>query len=391
MTLLVLSTHPVQYHAPVYRALQAHFGIPTTVIYASDFSVAGYHDRDFGTSLAWDTDLLSGYDARFLSRVRDGGATNDAEVSAKGIGKLIRQINPEVILVQGYRPRFDLRAFASAWHTRKPLLFRAETLDIGQAQSTPWKRLVRDLFLRAFYGQMNRLLYIGQNSRSHYLRLGVPESRLIFSPYCVDTSSFETEDDARQRLRVPTREHLQISADRFVILVSGKLIPRKSPDLLLEAIKRLPPELRSIITVLFLGAGEMSDLLAQQAQTAPEVDVRMAGFQNQSKLSAFYHAADMMVLASQLEPWGLVVNEALHHGLPCVVSSHVGSSPDLIMHGTTGYEFESGNPEALADALRKGYELSQDSDTRSRCRQLVQRYSVRVAAQGIASAYQEVK
>lgn len=74
MSLLILSTHPIQYQAPVYRALQTQFDIPTTVIYGSDFSVAGYHDREFGTQFAWDTDLLSGYSAVFLSRVAEGGA-----------------------------------------------------------------------------------------------------------------------------------------------------------------------------------------------------------------------------------------------------------------------------------------------------------------------------
>jgi len=47
MTLLIIATHPVQYHAPVYRELQQHYNIPVKVIYASDFSVRGYHDHYF--------------------------------------------------------------------------------------------------------------------------------------------------------------------------------------------------------------------------------------------------------------------------------------------------------------------------------------------------------
>jgi hypothetical protein len=50
--LAVIETHPVQYHAPVYRALQQSFGVPVTAIYGSDFSVAGYRDKEFGTSFA---------------------------------------------------------------------------------------------------------------------------------------------------------------------------------------------------------------------------------------------------------------------------------------------------------------------------------------------------
>ncbi|HEY0304994.1 MAG TPA: hypothetical protein VGC44_08470, partial [Longimicrobiales bacterium] len=74
--LAVIETHPIQYHAPVYRELQANFGITVSAIYASDFSVAGYVDTEFGVSFAWDTDLLSGYEHQFLTRVAHGGARN---------------------------------------------------------------------------------------------------------------------------------------------------------------------------------------------------------------------------------------------------------------------------------------------------------------------------
>ena len=73
--LVVVETHPVQYHAPVYREL-GRLGVPVTAIYGSDFSVAGYTDPEFQTHFAWDTDLLSGYRSVFVSRVAAGGATD---------------------------------------------------------------------------------------------------------------------------------------------------------------------------------------------------------------------------------------------------------------------------------------------------------------------------
>ena len=75
--LCVIETHPIQYHAPVWREVQQAHGIPVTAIYGSDFSVAGYRDREFNTTFQWDTDLLSGYTPMFLSRANVGGARND--------------------------------------------------------------------------------------------------------------------------------------------------------------------------------------------------------------------------------------------------------------------------------------------------------------------------
>ena len=80
--LAVIETHPIQYHAPVYRALEQELSVPVTAIYGSDFSVVGYHDAEFGATFQWDTDLMSGYDARFLTargarwRARGGGGNN---------------------------------------------------------------------------------------------------------------------------------------------------------------------------------------------------------------------------------------------------------------------------------------------------------------------------
>ena len=72
--LVVLETHPIQYHAPVYRELQGNLGVPVTAIYASDFSLAGYHDKEFGESFRWDTDLTTGYTSSFLATVAAGSS-----------------------------------------------------------------------------------------------------------------------------------------------------------------------------------------------------------------------------------------------------------------------------------------------------------------------------
>ena len=137
-----------------------------------------------------------------------------------------------------------------------------------------------------------------------------------------------------------------------MILFSGKLSPRKAPDLLLQAIRAVPSEIRDRMTVAFLGSGELRATLEQTATAPPPIAVRFLGFQNQSQLSPYYHAADLLALPSlHSETWGLVVNEALHHGLPCVVSDAVGCAPDLIEPGVTGEIAAAGSAENLAAAI----------------------------------------
>src|SRR5215831_11818354 len=141
--LAVIETHPIQYQAPVYRLLQTRLQIPVTVVYGSDFSIAGYHDREFGTTFAWDTDLLSGYTALFLSQVAQGGAPSVENISTRGLGKALQQVAPQAILVVGYSPHFHQVAFYQAWRAGYPILFRGDATDHAQ-QRSPIKAWARD-------------------------------------------------------------------------------------------------------------------------------------------------------------------------------------------------------------------------------------------------------
>ena len=388
--LAVVGTHPVQYHAPVYRALQTRFGVPVTAIYGSDFSVAGYRDCEFGADFAWDTDLLSGYAQVFLSRVSEGDARAFEEVSARGLGKALRGIAPKAVLALGYSTRFNQVAFYEAWRNKCPILFRGETTDHNRSR-IPIKALARDSILRWCYQRSAKLLYIGKRSYQHYKRLNCPDEKLVFSPYCVDVSSFEPEERERARMRQDMRGNLGVSERQIVLLFSGKLSYRKGPELILCAVKKLSPDVRERMVVVFLGSGQLIDELKRLAQEEPQVRVSFPGFRNQTQLSPFYHAADLLILPSREdETWGLVVNEALHHGLPCVASDAVGCAPDLIESGVTGYTFRSGSSNSLALVLKQALGLISRDDVRLSCRQKVSGYSVEGAARGIAEAYSQV-
>jgi glycosyltransferase involved in cell wall biosynthesis len=270
------------------------------------------------------------------------------------------------------------------------LLFRAETTDHARPRG-PVNRRRPDRAMRWLYRRCAAMLYVGEHSRRHYLRLGCAEDRLVFSPYCVDTAPFAVDEQARQEYRTAVRAELELGEDQLAILFSGKLVPRKGPQLLLEAVRRLPASQRERACVLFLGDGELRESLRQSAGADPKVQTAFLGFQNQRQLSRYYHAADLLVLPSlESETWGLVVNEALHHGLPCVVSDQVGSAPDLVLSGKTGETFPAGSAPALAEALGRARQLTGRSDVRQACRAQVERYSVSRAAEGIAQAFRAV-
>lgn len=384
--LVVAETHPVQYHAPVWRECVRQ-GLPVHVLYGSDFSVVGAQDPGFGVPVKWDCDLLTGYESTFLSTVATGGAQNFAEASSIGMGKALSGLNASALLVCGYASKFD-RAVRSVGSSHGlPLILRAETTDLGARSLI--KTTVRTLYLKALYRKFSAFNPIGTRSRQHFERIGVQATRLFDSPYCVDDSSFELTDAAHARHRINARQIFGAHADDIVLLFSGKLIPVKAPEMLLRAVNSLPASLKNKVVMVFLGDGALRESLGKEAH---ELDVRTCflGFQNQSKLSRYYHGADLFSLPSRTnETWGLVVNEALMHGLPVLISDSVGSAVDLV-NPKTGALFERDNQaslnQVLSDSLRKLKQFS-----RTDCIAHVANFNVARSAAGVIAAWQHTQ
>ncbi len=385
--LTIIETHPIQYHSPVWRHLASLINIE--VLFGSDFSIAGYLDREFCSQFSWDTDLTAGYSHQFIQRMAQGGAGDYQSLTASGVASALTALQPASLMSMGYHHPFDRAGLRWSRAHSVPQLLRAETNDYASDRSVA-KRFLRDFVLRRLYRRVAAFCFIGQRSKDHYQRLGVDQSRLFFSPYCVDETPFLLDDgDMARSLRAETRSRMSIPDHARVLIYSGKLSERKGVDLIPQAVTALPESLRKDLHIIFLGDGALRSHLESACSG---IHSHFTGFQNQRSLSAFYYAADALILPSRRsETWGLVVNEALLHGLPCLVSDRVGCQPDLVQPGVTGAVFASNNLGSLSQALHTLLQRLPDPTLASNCRQLVRSYSVSVAAQGIAQAWHSLK
>jgi glycosyltransferase involved in cell wall biosynthesis len=93
------------------------------------------------------------------------------------------------------------------------------------------------------------------------------------------------------------------------------------------------------------------EALARRLDVAERV--RFLGFVNQSRLPGVYSASDLLVVPSEYEPFGVVVNEAMLCGCAVVVSDRVGAGADLVRTGENGFVVRCGDLEALAGVLRE--------------------------------------
>ena len=377
MRLAVLTSHPIQYQAPIFRELARRMDLE--VFFAHRPTPRQQSDAGFGVAFDWDIDLLAGYPNRFLAnKARNPGVDHFFGCDTPAIAQALQEGGFDALLVCGWALKSYLQGIAAARRLDMPVLVRGDSHLL-----TPRRRL-KAWAKQAAYPRLLRFfdaaLYVGQNSLAYYRHYGYPSERLHFSPHCVDTGWFAAR--ATPQAREALRADLSIAEASRAIAFAGKLVERKRPLDLIEAAAQCRAG-GCEIEVIMAGDGPMREaVLARAAQLG--VRLHFLGFRNQSEMPAVYAACDGLALPSSgQETWGLVANEAQACGRPVVVSDQCGCAPDLAADRDTGRIFETGNVGALASALA---DLPTGAAAQKALASLVRRYSVGAAAEGIEAA-----
>lgn len=340
----VFSTHPIQYQVPLWRGLNAETDIDLTVFYFSDQGVSSSVDPGFGEVVTWDVPLLDGYFSCFLSR-KPVDRSNTFNIESPH--QLLDEQKLDVVILHGYTHRFARQLIRLKRKYGYKIVLRGEFTEMS-SRNDRLRRVARRLYLYWFYKYVDHFCPIGLDAIDHLHLYGVDDGKITLSPYSVDDALIRTS--LKKYDRASSRATLGIDKDHVVFLFSGKMIPRKQPLLLAGAFVSLSNEY-SKFTAIFLGSGEQYDALCEKLRLLLGTRFIAPGFVNQSELGLYFTAADVFVLPSTYDTWGLVVNEAMHYGLPCIVSEKVGSRRDLVTPGETGEIFGADSPDELLRAL----------------------------------------
>jgi glycosyltransferase involved in cell wall biosynthesis len=383
-------SHPVQYKAPVYQELQRLIPDAFEVIYATDASIrSGNIDQGFGTEVVWDVPLLNGYCNRVLNNERGTPITTPDSLTGKGIFSLLRRERPAAIVLTHFRYRFDQAAYLAALALGIPILIRQETQDEMYSAPRPWpKRVLRSLAYRLLYAPARHAFAFGELNFEHLRRHGLSPARVSYARFSVPDPFAQMTTEVMQSQRNALRKQLGVIDNQIALAFFGKFIPKKSPQLLFQAIPLIPEAIRSRLVLIFVGSGELQDHLRQTAADVLKtygVAAQFTGFINQSHLPKYYLAADIAVLPSSFEEtWGLVVNEALNAGCAVAITRAVGCQREF-----TGLErvrvVDTGNAAQLSSAVAELAAYPRDFNW---CRDFMRQYSSEAAAQGIANGVQ---
>jgi glycosyltransferase involved in cell wall biosynthesis len=353
--LAIFETHPVQYRAPVYRELERLVPGRFHVFYATDVSVRGHRDVEFGKTLAWDEPLLEGYPNTVLNQERGDPLKRFRSLHGRSISKVCNSFRFSAILQTQFLYEYDFAVLFQARARRIPVWIRQETQD-NAAERSRGKEFLRSLVYRSLYSLVEKAFYLGELNREHLLRFGIRPHQLIRSPYSTPDRFENVSTNEFRGIRERCRNRLGIDREKLVIGFFGKLIPKKNPDLLLRAALLFKGDLKAKTTLLFVGSGGLECEMKAQARVVEKSGMQtiFAGFINQSAIRDFYAATDILVLPSRRtgEAWGLVVNEALQAGCAVVISEAVGCAREF-----GGWErveiIPVGDATALAGAVER--------------------------------------
>jgi glycosyltransferase involved in cell wall biosynthesis len=348
---LLISSHPVQYASPIFRLLARDSRVDIQVAYCSLQGALPDLDPGFGVQVKWDIPLLEGYPWTCLpNRARIPRIGSFFGLVNPGIWQLISRGNFDaIVLFTGYVCATFWIAIASAKWNGVSILFGTDAHDLASRDNKRWKRRVKRRLWPLLFRLANAVIVVSSGGAALMHSLGIPESRIALTPFCVNNEWWIKQSDRVDRTLV--RARWDVPENAAVILFCAKLQPWKRPQDLLRAFARIA-DLNAYL--VFAGDGTLRPLLESEARSRGVANrVRFLGFVNQSGLPETYVASDILVLPSEYEPFGLVVNESMLCRCPVIVSDRVGARFDLIEDGKTGYVFPCGDTIALAALLRQ--------------------------------------
>lgn len=342
--LAIITTHPIQYYAPIFKLLQQRTLIAIKVFYTLGQQEAKY-DHGFEKNIDWDIPLLDGYDYEWVENTAELPGTHHP----KGIVNptLIQRINhyqPDAVLVFGWNYTSHFKIIRH-FKNNVPVYFRGDSTLLDTIN--PFKDMLKTLYLKWIYKKVDHAFYAGTQNKAYFKKYGLKDQQLSLTPHAIDNERFSVNRSIEAN---KLRHKFGINNDDILITFAGKFETKKAPLLLLSAFIKLN---KPNIHLLFTGNGKLEQSLKQIA--SGQENVHFLDFQNQTDMPVIYQACDLFCLpsAGPGETWGLAINEAMACNKAILVSDKVGCATDLVKENYNGVIFKSNDKKSLVGALAK--------------------------------------
>ncbi len=345
--LAIISTHPIQYNAPLFKMLAQRNNIIVKVFYTwSQLENSKKYDPGFQKNIDWDIPLLDGYDYMFVKNIaKIPGSHHFSGIKNPTLLQEIYSWKPNAVLVYGWSFKSHLNALRY-FKNKVPILFRGDSTLLDE--TTVLKSLIRKLILSFVYKHIDVALYAGEANKKYFEYFGLKERQLVFMPHAIDNNRFAADDNNISDA-LALRNKMGIPHDAVVFLFVGKLEEKKQPDKLIKVFSELVVSNNTYLLVV--GSGALEAKLRSSYINIK--NIKFLGFQNQQAMPAIYNSCQVFVLPSKgpNETWGLAINEAMAAGKAIICTDKCSAAADLVKDGINGFVVNSNDEQALKSKM----------------------------------------
>ena len=327
MKVLILFVEITSYNiARIRNVYEEHKDISCDYVYCNK-SISGHKTRE---KLPVNARVLSG---NIVSKLRQ-------------LVSILQLKKYDFIEINGYSD--CLRFFLIQYAKFNKIPYAIETDTQLSIPNNLIKRLLKNIYLKYIFHGKNAYGFAG-GKRQKYLfeYYGMLKDNIHVLPMTVDLKQFLSV--AKKHDKNYYKEKYGFKNKR-VILYVGRFESVKNISLLLSAFHEINKKNPDVYCLL-IGKGTLKSKLEQQCKEQKINNVYFEDYKLMPDLAEYYCLADVFVLPSDFEPWGLVVNESLACFTPVIASDKVGSVDDLIQSGVNGDVFEAGNVKELIEKL----------------------------------------
>ena len=324
---LILHNVVAPYRLPLFEALSEDFDI--TVFFCSEEDPARKWKADL-QNYSFDYTILPSFDVG-IARVN---YTMPLRLFGDDYDAVILSDTPEAMLT-------NIAAFLYTKRKGIPYAVWTEVLSETEGQ---------DIYSFTPFLQMKTALISRVRGLLYRYADGFIAYSAAAAEYLVDHDV--SRGDIASGIQVVPRDTIvqsgvDVAENGLIVLFVGYLDQRKGVDTLIRAYCRAStPDSKLVI----VGTGPAETELKSLAGDAS--DIEFTGYVSEAEKVAYYDAAELFVLPSRHDAWGLVVNEAMHHGLPVIVSSSAGAE-ELVNRYNNGYVVPPDDADALANRIEE--------------------------------------
>src|SRR3989344_1474271 len=290
-----------------------------------------------------------GFDYQILpgNRLTLGGKDSFSFYFNPSIINILKSYNPDIVLISGWdHPSYGMAVLYAKVFKKKLVLWSGST-----AYETSWRRTITRPFVRVLIRLSDKFVAYGTRSKEYLISLGAPAGKIIISYNTTDLNKYSSAIKLRKDRQSQLKKSLGLSG-KTLILYYGQLIGRKGVLQLLEAFKEVRKS-QPDLGLLIVGNGNLEEKIKIYVNENKLINsVKLFKYPGENVIVSYFASADLFVLPSSQEVWGLVVNQALAAGLPVIATDQAGSTLDLIKSDENGFIITNSTPNAIALGLK---------------------------------------